>query len=213
MVFAPSLGSSRDYYVSMVAAFGICMTSWWILKQRERALLSSPPLVSLSRRQVAKYWLDGMYWKAILVAVKEAKEKWGSSVFRIRGPGFFDAPSIYCIDASYVEILLGPSGLEKHEESYEALKDAFGQGYNCLITRKMEESYNAIRKPIMNFFSLSNIGKRLECCRSKLEEFLQIWDNAAEQQQTIELGRYFCDLVMDILGIVAWLFCLHRGEP
>jgi hypothetical protein len=69
------------------------MTSWWIMK-KSGASLSSPPLVSLSRRQVAKYWLDGMSWKAILVAVKEAQEKWGSSVFRIRGPGFFDTPGI-----------------------------------------------------------------------------------------------------------------------
>ena len=91
----------------MVAALAITMISWWILKQRERGSQTLPPLVSLSRRQVAKYWLDGLFWKAILVAVKEAQENWGSSVFRIRGPGFFDAPSVHCIDASYVEILFG----------------------------------------------------------------------------------------------------------
>lgn len=39
---------------------------------------------------------------------------------------------------------------------------------------KMHESYNEIRKPIMNFFSLSNIAKRLDCCQGKLEEFLNI---------------------------------------
>ena len=31
--------------------------------------------------------------------------------------------------------------------------------------------------------------------KGKLEEFLQIWDDAAEQQ-TIDFGRFLCDLVM-----------------
>ena len=162
-------GGARDYCVTMVASLGVCLSMWWMLRKREKED-TLPPLVSLTRRQVAQYWLDGMFWKAILLAGQEAQEKWGSSIFRMRGTGLFDAPSVHCIDSTYVDALLGANGLEKSHESYEALVDAFGQGTMPLIVRKMHENYNDIRKPIMNFFSLSNIGKRLDCCRGKLED-------------------------------------------
>ena len=169
MTIGINAGSTRDYCVTVVAALGVCLSTWWILRKKEKED-TLPPLVSLTRRQVAQYWLDGMFWKAILVAGKEAQEKWGTSVFRMRGTGFFDPPSVMCIDSTYVDALLGANGLEKSYECYEALVYAFGQGQQNLVVRKMHENYNEIRKPIMNFFSLSNIGKRLECCRGKVED-------------------------------------------
>lgn len=59
----------------------------------------------------------------MLIAAQEAEEKWGTSIFRIRGAGFFDSPSVYCTDLSYVEMLMGPKGLEK-SELYDRPKDA-----------------------------------------------------------------------------------------
>lgn len=191
-------------YVLTAMALSVCVTTWRMWKKGQQKRAALPPLVSLTRAQVAKYWLDGMFWKAILVAAGEAQEKWGSSIFRIRGAGFFDPPSIYCTDSAYVEKVLGAQGLQKSDESYVFLKDPFGQGQNCMITRKMHERYNEIRKPIMNFFSLSNIGKRLDCCRSKMEEFVKLWDDAAENQKTIEICHAICELTMDLLGIACF---------
>ena len=188
------------FHVVPIAALGLGM-AWYTWKRREEEK-ALPPLVSLTRREVAQFWLDGMFWKAALLGAKEARERWGASIFRIRRAGLFEPPSIYCTDASYVETIMGANGFEKSDESYEFLKEPFGQGQNCMITRKMHESYNEIRKPIMNFFSLSNIGKRLDRCWGKLDEFVKLWDDAAVSNKPIAVDQSLCEATMDVLGIV-----------
>lgn len=66
---------------------------------------------------------------------------WGHRVFRLRGAGLFQRPTIYCTDPAFLNTLMGPRGLDTSNESYDALKDATGLGYNNLITRKWNESY------------------------------------------------------------------------
>ena len=65
----------------------------WIGDQRDKQL---PPLVSLSRQDVAKFWLEGLFWKACLLAAKEAEEVWGTRV--LRGAGLFETEKVYCVD-------------------------------------------------------------------------------------------------------------------
>ena len=198
-----AMESSGCPHMVSIAAFGLGM-AWYLWKRREEEK-ALPPLVSLTRHEVAQFWLDGMFWKAVLLGAEEARERWGASIFRMRRAGFFDPPTFYCTDASYVERIMGANGLEKSDDSYEFLKEPVGQGQNSMITRKMHESFREIRKPIMNFFTLSNIGKRLDSCWGKLDEFVKLWDDAAVSNKTIAVNHSLCEVTMDVFGIVTRL--------
>ena len=171
--------------------------------QRDKQL---PPLVSLSRQDVAKFWLEGLFWKACLLAAKEAEEVWGTRVFRMRGAGLFETEKVYCVDPGYTDKILGANGHDKSDESYDALKESLGQGHNCLITRKIRENYTQIRKPIMNFFSYSNMMKRLSFCKHKLQDLVKTCQAAAEEQTPLELSELFCNVAVDILGLAAFSY-------
>eukprot|EP00434_Breviolum_minutum_P036603 symbB.v1.2.032435.t1/scaffold3895.1/size70954/2 len=175
----------------------------WIGGQRDKKL---PPLVSLSRQDVAKFWLEGLFWKACLLAAKEAEEVWGTRVFRMRGAGLFETEKVYCVDPGYTGKILGANGHDKSDESYDALKESLGQGHNCLITRKIHENYTEIRKPIMNFFSYSNMMKRLSFCKHKLQDLVKTCQAAAEEQTPLELSELFCNVAVDILGLAAFSY-------
>ena len=162
-----------------------------------------PPLVSFTRNDVAEFWLQGLNWKAVFLGAKEA-EKAGHRVFRLRGSRLFQKPTVYCADPAFFNVLLGPNGLDKSNESYDALRDATGLGYNNLITRKWHELYMDIRKVIMPFFSSANMTKRLTCCHEKLEHFMKVFEVAAEENRVIEVTEECCKLTLDCLGLAAF---------
>ena len=73
-----------------------------------------------------------------------------------------------------------------------------------MITRKWHESYMDIRKSVMPFFSLSNMMKRMSCCKGKLHEFVQVFEGAAREQKPIEVTKWCCKLTLDCLGLAAF---------